>query len=158
MTHNLYSTLSTVLRHFFVPFDILSFDICPIRHYFYLTFCPIRCYLYSTFCTIRHYVPFGLYYFQHYVSLAFCPIRHFVRSAFCIIWHFLIQHCVPFNVLSFYVLFFRPLLLRHFVGESFLCTLRNLFLFCNLQKLLCRVFIISFNISNSALLKISNIL
>ncbi len=94
---------------------------CPIRHYFYSTFCPIRYYFYSTFCPIRHYVTFGLYHFRHYVSSAFCPIRHFVRSTFCIIWHFVIRHFDPFDVLTFDVLNFRRLLLRHFIGEPYFC-------------------------------------
>jgi hypothetical protein len=119
MTHELYSTL------YILFFDILSHStfchstFCPIRHYFYSTFCPIWCYFYSTFCPIQHYVPFGPYYFRHYVCSAFCPIRHFVRSTFCIIRHFVIRQCVPFDVLSFGVLYFRRLLLRHFVGEPF---------------------------------------
>jgi hypothetical protein len=70
MTHNLYSTLYTILRHF-VPFDILSFDI--LSH--------------STFC------PFDILYHLIFCHSAFCPIRRsvvrrfvlsaFVTSTFC---------------------------------------------------------------------------
>ncbi len=98
---------------------ILFFNILSHSTFCHLMFCPIRCYFYSTFCPIRHYVSFGLYYFWHYVCSAFCPIQHFVRSTFCIIQHFVIRHCVLFDVLSFGVLYFWRLLLRHFISEPY---------------------------------------
>ncbi len=79
------------MQHF-VPFDVLS-------HSAFITFDITVC----LFGILSH--------------SAFCPIRHFVCSTFCIIRHFVIRHFVPFDVLSFDVLYFWRLLLRHFVGE-----------------------------------------